>query len=113
MSDQKPRGCMVIVYMDSTGKARYTGLHVQLATTMETWLAFTSYKQLAIPHQGAPYVVGYYNSVGVLFDTIGLSAEGFERITKQKALTEEQWLQTDALIREAMQGAKRGTDVQG
>lgn len=102
---------MVIAYMDSTGTARYTGLSVELESSMETWLAFTSFKQLAIPTHGAPYIVGYYNSAGVLFDTIGLDAAGFAKVTKQPALTEEQWLHTDALIREARQGAKRGADV--
>lgn len=104
---------MVIVYMDSQGTARYTGLSVELATSMETWLAFTSYKQIAVQLKGAAgqfkanyYVIGYYNNANVLFDYIGLDAEGFEKVTKQKALTEAEWLETDALIREAMARSK-------
>lgn len=99
---------MVIVYMDSQGIARYTGMSVELKTAMETWLAFTSFKQIAVQLKGAVsqfktnyYVIGYYNNANVLFDFIGLDDEGFKRVTGSPPLTEEQWLDVDRRYREA------------
>lgn len=72
-----------------------TGVGAIFDTNAETYAAFKSAKCLDVGMKDAVFLLDYYNRKGDLADTIGLSPEGYERITGEKALSEAQYREID------------------
>ena len=76
-------------------KGYKTGVGAIFDTNADTYAAFLAAKPLDVGLKDPVFLLDYYNRKGELADTIGLSPEGFEQVTGEKALTEEQYCEID------------------
>lgn len=87
---------MEMIYIDSDGHARKTGVGAAMESNEDTWRAFRSAKRLEVPVEDAAFLLDYYNRNGDLADTISLSSTGFAQITGERVLTEDQYREIDS-----------------
>ncbi|PZQ24368.1 MAG: hypothetical protein DI562_17955 [Stenotrophomonas acidaminiphila] len=86
---------MEMIFIDSDRQARKTGVGAMMDTPAKTWEAFRSVRPLEVEVEQAEFLLDYYNRNGELADTIAISRSTFERITGQKALTEQEYRDID------------------
>lgn len=86
---------MEMIFIDSDGQARKTGVGAVMDTPEETWRDFRSRKHLDVGFENADFILDYYNRDGDLSDSIGIKRQDFERITGEKALSESEYREID------------------
>lgn len=85
---------MEMIFIDSDGHARKTGVGAIMDTPADTWRAFLTAKRFDVGAD-ADFLLDYYNRKGDLADTIGLRRRDFERITGEKARTDAEYREID------------------
>lgn len=86
---------MEMIFIDSDGHARKTGVGAIMDTPEETWRDFRSRKCLDVGCKDADFILDYYNRNGNLSDSIGIKRQDFEQITGEKALSEAEYREID------------------
>ncbi len=86
---------MEMIFLDSDDAARKTGVGCECETAAETWAKFRAARSLAVPISEAAFLLDYHNRKGDLADTIALSRDGFELITGERALSEDEYREFD------------------
>ena len=87
---------MEMIYIDSDGHARQTGVGAIFDSNAETFAAFRSAKPRDIGSERAEFLLDYYNRRGDLSDTIGITRVDFERISGMRALSDAEYRAIDA-----------------
>lgn len=87
---------MEMLYIGKRDHALKTGVGAAMESDLETWAAFRSAKRIGVPIKDAEYLLDYYNRQGDLSETIGLTREGYERISGEIAKSEAEYQGIDA-----------------
>lgn len=87
---------MEMIYIDSDGHARKTGVGAIFDTNAETLAAFRSAKPHDVGTERAEFLLDYYNRKGDLTDTIGITRSVYERITGEQAKSDAEYRALDA-----------------
>jgi hypothetical protein len=64
-------------------------------TDKETMGLFESAKKISVSVETAVFLMDLYNNDGFIVDTIGLTGEGYTRITGEKVLSESEYREID------------------
>lgn len=86
---------MEMIFIDTDGQARKTGIGAIMDTPLETWLAFLSAKSLEVSAERAQFIIDYYNRAGELSDSIRIDAAGFRQITGEDPKSDAEYRQID------------------
>lgn len=87
---------MEMIYIDSDGHARQTGIGAIFDSNADTFAAFRSAKPHDVGPERAEFLLDYYNRKGDLTDTIGITRAVFERITGEQAKSDAEYRAIDA-----------------
>lgn len=83
------------IYIDTDGQARKTLVGCECDTPADTWATFNAARAVAVPLDRADFLLDYHNRKGDLADTIGVSREGFEEVTGERALSDAEYRAID------------------
>jgi sugar/nucleoside kinase (ribokinase family) len=102
---------MQMIYIDTDGNARHTGVAAAMETNAATRKAFNSHRPFGVPFAQAAFLCDYYDRRGDLVDTIAIRREDFTRITGEPVKSNAQYRRIDAEFwREArMKHSRKGS----
>jgi hypothetical protein len=87
---------MQMIYIDSKGDARHTGVGAAMETNAATRRAFNAPRPLAAPFDQAAFLCDYHDRKGDLVDTIAIRREDFTRITGEPVKSDAEYRRIDA-----------------
>lgn len=86
---------MQMIYIDSDGNARHTGVGVAMDTSAKTWAAFNALRRFGVDFGHAHFLCDYHNAKGDLVDTIAIRKSDFVRITRETVKSESYYRRYD------------------
>lgn len=87
---------MQMIYIDSDGDARQTGVGAAMETNAATRKAFNALRPLAAPFDQAAFLCDYHDRNGDLVDTIAIRRDDFTRITGEPVKSDAEYRRIDA-----------------
>ena len=87
---------MQMIYIDSDGDARHTGVGAAMTTNAATRKAFLSLRPLGVHVDQAAFLCDYHDRRGDLVDTIAIRREDFTRITGEPVKSDAEYRRIDA-----------------
>ena len=86
---------MQMIYIDSDGDARHTGVGAAMQTDAATWAAFNAVRPLSCQFEDAAFLLDYHDGSGDLVDTLAIRREDFAPITGEEAMSDAYYRQKD------------------
>lgn len=86
---------MEMVFIDSDGNARQTGVGAEFESDEATTAAFESVRQDTADIKTAPFLLDLHDGDGDIIDTIPISAETYAAVTGEPVLSEAEYIAID------------------
>jgi hypothetical protein len=86
---------MQMIYIDTDGDARHTGVGAAMQTDAATWAAFNALRPLSCQFDDAAFLLDYHDANGDLVDTLAIKREDFAAITGEQVMSDAYYRQKD------------------
>ncbi|MBU1567739.1 MAG: hypothetical protein KJ630_19205 [Proteobacteria bacterium] len=82
-------------YIDKNNDGRKTGFGCEGENDRETRKLFNNAKQFAVPIKTCDFLLDLRDEDRTIIDTIGISRDGFEKVTGKKPMSDDEYVDFD------------------